>query len=221
MFGVERLTGKIWYCFDEGINFYKEKIKARNLIDIKQIETHNYQIITAIDYDVTRRIYTLFLFNFSHLTSSLCLMKDRTCQNEDYESWYTPRASGSCFQGLEVSYMKKKPLAMCIDYQTWNQTTIKPCPCALEDFNWYDSMNYSKPNSYSQNNFCVLEPFSNFNESIKSCQDGGIALNHLNGYDILSIVSHNWNQILALLCQDILMKIHNILIIVSAKVIKN
>ncbi|KII67745.1 VPS10 domain-containing receptor SorCS3 [Thelohanellus kitauei] len=136
MFGAERSTGKIWYSYDMGWSWYKQKIDANNLIDIKPIESHNNQVIVAINYDILTNIYTLFLFNFSHVISSCQIISDSTCSNDDFENWYVPRDSGICFQGFEVEYLRKKPLSPCFVNRTWSMLTQKQCPCSLEDFHW-------------------------------------------------------------------------------------
>ncbi|KII63552.1 hypothetical protein RF11_16359 [Thelohanellus kitauei] len=103
-------------------------------------------------------------------------MIDRTCHSDDFEIWYERRYFGKCFRGKEVSYVKKKPLAMCIDNRTVILPTIKPCPCSIEDFN-------CKPNYYHEDVLCVMDPFRNFTESNKICRDGGKPLIRWNGYD--------------------------------------
>ncbi|KII61119.1 Vacuolar protein sorting/targeting protein 10 [Thelohanellus kitauei] len=156
------------YSFDEGRNWHRKRSKANNYIDIISLEYQNYRAIAAIDYNTLTNIYTLHLFDFSNVI-------DRMCEIDDFESWYVPRDSGQCFQGQEVAYLRKKPLAVCVDNRSSVIPTIKPCPCSLEDF-------HCKSNYYSKDKICIFDPFSNVTESLKTCRDGGIPLNHLNGF---------------------------------------
>ncbi|KII66227.1 hypothetical protein RF11_14749 [Thelohanellus kitauei] len=84
---------------------------------------------------------------------------------------------------LQFDFSHKKPSSLCFDNRTMVQLTIKPCPCSLEDFPWYQNFNHSKPNYYYNDNFCIWNPFSNITEPVKQCRDGGIPLNDLNGYE--------------------------------------
>ncbi|KII68483.1 hypothetical protein RF11_06921 [Thelohanellus kitauei] len=110
-------------------------------------------------------------------------MKDRMCQKEDFETWYVPRYFGNCFQGEEISYMKKSSFALCVDNGAFGRGTSNSCPCSLEDFHWYPIIDLSKPNYYSKDNFCVLDPFSGPIEPRTKCLDGGKPLTRWNGYD--------------------------------------
>ncbi|KII60370.1 hypothetical protein RF11_04279 [Thelohanellus kitauei] len=86
-------------------------------------------------------------------------MTDRTCDNDDFESVYVRRYSGTCYQGKDVYFLKKKRLAMCFDYRTFVVSTNTSCPCSLEDFDWYHHIKHSKPNYYYKQSACVLYPF--------------------------------------------------------------
>ncbi|KII63546.1 hypothetical protein RF11_16353 [Thelohanellus kitauei] len=136
MFGTERKNSRIWYCYDEGYKWYKNYVSTNNFKDIISLE-YPENLIAAINFNEQSNIYTLYLFNFTSVISSLYLMIDRHCHRDDFEIWYIPRTFGNCFQGEEVSFMKLKPSAMCIDCRNMILPTIKSCPCSLEDFHWY------------------------------------------------------------------------------------
>ncbi|KII66225.1 hypothetical protein RF11_14747 [Thelohanellus kitauei] len=183
MFGTERHTGKIMYSYDEGINWYFQNISTNNFQDITSLKFPDNLAIAAINYDPQNKICTFLQFDFSRVISNRHLMINRTCQSDDFETVHDLRYFGNCYQGKEVSYLKKKPSSLCLDNRTQVQPTIKSCPCSLEDFPWYQNCNHSKPNYYYNDNFCILNPFSNITEPVKQCRDGGIPLNDLNGYE--------------------------------------
>ncbi|KII60368.1 Vacuolar protein sorting/targeting protein 10 [Thelohanellus kitauei] len=155
-----RKSGRIWYSYDYGFTWRSIQTDLNNLVNIMPIESSNDPIITAINYD-----------------------KKRTCETDDYEPVYVRRYSGTCYQGNEVYLMKKKRLAVCFDNRTLIIPTHKPCPCSLEDFDWYPDINHSKPNYYYKQSICVFNPLSIANESNKICSDGAQMLNNWNGYD--------------------------------------
>ncbi|KII73382.1 Vacuolar protein sorting/targeting protein 10 [Thelohanellus kitauei] len=129
MFGTEKMPGRIWYSFDERTSYYKKRIVADGIIDIIPLESPDSRVISTINYNKRKNIYSVFAFDFSNATN-------RTCQSDDYETWYVPRYFGNCFQGNEVSYLRKKTFAMCDNRQSVVLPTIKPCPCSREDFPW-------------------------------------------------------------------------------------
>ncbi|KII64194.1 VPS10 domain-containing receptor SorCS3 [Thelohanellus kitauei] len=182
VFGTESPTGRIVFSYDEGNMWYYENINSNDIVDIIPLESQNNLLIAAINHKKLINVYSLFLFNFSKVISSLCLMSDRTCAIDDFETWYLPRYFGKCFQGQEMSYLKKKCFSMCVDSRALLLPTINPCPCAIEDFNWYNITYMSKPNYYYENNICVLDLHSNYTEPIKTCPVGAEPLIHLNGF---------------------------------------
>ncbi|KII61919.1 VPS10 domain-containing receptor SorCS3 [Thelohanellus kitauei] len=129
MFGTERTTGRIWVSYDEGNYWYKKYIRAYEFIDLETFDYPDNLIIAAISYNKFKNIYSLFLFNFSNIL-------DRTCQDDDFESRYVGRYYGNCFQGQLISYLMKKPSAICVDKRTEVKVTMNTCPCAIEDFQW-------------------------------------------------------------------------------------
>ncbi|KII64192.1 hypothetical protein RF11_01927 [Thelohanellus kitauei] len=193
------MTGNIRYSYNEGNNWGQKNIGANNLIDIVPLESANSRVISAINYDVHNDIYTFFLFDFSHGISDLYLITDRICESDDFQTWYVPRYLGNCYQGKMVSYLRKKPQARCVDNRTLVQISINPCPCSLDDFHWYFNTDHSERNYYYKDNFCTLDHRWNVSDSMKTCRDGGIPLNHLNGYNSHITDSPNWNLIHALL----------------------
>ncbi|KII63559.1 VPS10 domain-containing receptor SorCS3 [Thelohanellus kitauei] len=182
MVGTGSTTSRIWYSFDEGKSLYNAQIAADHFIDLISRESSNNHVVAGINYNKLQKIYSIFVFNFSNIISSLFLIKDRTCQTDDYETWYVSRTFGTCFQGQMISYLRKKPFAMCSDDRKIVLPSIKSCPCSLADFPWYDKINHSKPNYISENNVCVWDSLSNFTKPVKTCRDGGRPLNSLNGY---------------------------------------
>ncbi|KII70826.1 Sortilin [Thelohanellus kitauei] len=174
IFGTEHSTGKIWYSYNEGNKWYHENTEISHFVEIIPIESLNNIAIAAIGYNA-ENVYSLVIFNFSHVISSLCVKTDRECEGNDFEIWYVPRYWGNCFQGREVSYLKKRASIMCEDNRNDVLRTVKQCPCSFEDF-------LCKPNYIFKNNFCVLDPLSNYTEANKTCQDEGIPLSHFNGF---------------------------------------
>ncbi|KII65763.1 Vacuolar protein sorting/targeting protein 10 [Thelohanellus kitauei] len=219
--GIEKMTGRIWFSYDEGVNWYRQNIGADNLINFEPLESPHNRIVAAINYNEQRNKYSLFLLNFNHVISNHVLITDRTCRNNDYEIWYTPRFHRNCFQGQKVYYWKKKPSSICIDNRTLVLPIIKSCPCAIEDFLWYELINLSKPYYYSNKSFCILDSNSNFTKTRKSCRGGGVALTRWNGYDPYIIVSHNWIIIYVQRDRHVTMKILNMQIIASVTVLNN
>ncbi|KII63539.1 Sortilin [Thelohanellus kitauei] len=181
MLGTEKEPGRIWYSYDEGWTWYKKYVFAQNFIYITSLESPNSNVIAAINYKESKNIYTFFTFDFSSILSSLFWMIDRECTEEDFEIWYVYRNFGNCFQGSEISYLKKNAMVICTDKRSQIMATIKPCPCSLEDFHWYHNFYHSKPNYYSQENLCVFETYSSFSLPVKACRDDGTALNKLDG----------------------------------------
>ncbi|KII72390.1 hypothetical protein RF11_10188 [Thelohanellus kitauei] len=114
---IEKWANMIWYSYDEARTWYKETIWDAPFIDIIQGAYIKHDIIAVINYNK--------------------LSKSRRCREDDFENWYVPRLHGNCYQGEEVFYLKKKPSAMCVDNRTEILSTIKPCPCSIEDFPWY------------------------------------------------------------------------------------
>ncbi|KII69526.1 hypothetical protein RF11_14787 [Thelohanellus kitauei] len=184
MLGTERKSGKVWLSYDEGGVWHKKRLRATNFVAMRIRESSQNLEIAGINYNKHKNKYSLFLFNFSRVISSLYLMTDMMCQSDDYENFHVPRFNGNCFQGMEVSYSKKKLSALCFDNRTTVIPTVKSCPCSLEDFQWYNIIELSEPNYYYKDNLCVLDPFSNFTEPIKLCEEGGTPLQHLEGYEL-------------------------------------
>ncbi|KII62510.1 Vacuolar protein sorting/targeting protein 10 [Thelohanellus kitauei] len=170
-------TCRIWFSYDGGYYWYDGDISANNCIDITSLESTTDLITVAISYKEHKRSYRLFIFNFSKAIN-------RRCQDDDYETWYVPRDNGNCYQGHEMSYLKKKSSALCFDNKTFIVPTITPCPCSLEDFLWYYNAHHSKPNYQNTNRFCEWDMDSNYTEPVKICRDGGIPLTEFNGYDV-------------------------------------
>ncbi|KII68274.1 Vacuolar protein sorting/targeting protein 10 [Thelohanellus kitauei] len=193
------MTNRIIYSYDEGSHWYKKNISADNFIDIIPLETPKNRAIAAINYDVHNDICTFFLFDFSRVISNLDIMSERTCRVDDFEAWYVPRFNGNCFQGHEVSYLKKKPFAMCVDAEKLIIPTMKSCPCSFEDFEWYHKINQSERNYYYKDNFCILDSRYNFSEPEKRCRDGGRPINNLNGY---GCISHRFAHLDSDLCSS-------------------
>ncbi|KII72864.1 Vacuolar protein sorting/targeting protein 10 [Thelohanellus kitauei] len=183
--GRERKTHRIWNSYNEGINWYKNNVSTRGLIGIKPLDFSKNRMIAGISYDEYERVYSLFLFEFAHIISSFGLIIDRTCQSDDFETWYIPRYFGNCFQGHEVYYWRKKLSSICFDNRTEVLPIIKSCPCSLEDFHWYINIIHSKYNYHFIDNLCVKDPLSNFTESKKMCRYSGIPLIRWNGYDVI------------------------------------
>ncbi|KII73900.1 VPS10 domain-containing receptor SorCS3 [Thelohanellus kitauei] len=181
MFGTERFTGRIWYSYNEGLTWHKEDVGADYFIDIIPLESPNNNIIAAINYNYHKSTFSVFTFDFSTVLSNLYLTPDRLCTNEDFEIWYELRYFGTCFQGREISYMKIKPAAMCVDNRNLITRTVKECPCSFEDF-------HCKPYYHAQDNFCVLDPHSNHVEPATTCPDGLKALRIFNGYKISALI---------------------------------
>ncbi|KII73721.1 VPS10 domain-containing receptor SorCS2 [Thelohanellus kitauei] len=175
MFGAERMTGRIWYSYDEGNEWHDENTRAGDIIDIVPLDSPNDQLIASIYYSKHNDLSTLFLVNFSNVIN-------RTCLVDDYESWYVPRFNGTCYHEQEVIYLKKKPSSICLNNQNFSSPIINKCPCSIEDFPWYHVTNYSEPYYYFKDNVCMYDPFSNFVESFKKCRNGGKPLPHLDGF---------------------------------------
>ncbi|KII63587.1 hypothetical protein RF11_16398 [Thelohanellus kitauei] len=129
---------KLWYSYDEGNNFYD--VLNDDVFKIIPLESKNHLVISAINLNEDNNMYSIFNYNFSNIISAFCLTVDRTCQRDDYESWYVPRYYENCFYGKEVSYLKKKPFAMCFDNRTEVLPNIKPCQCVREGFQWYKNL---------------------------------------------------------------------------------
>ncbi|KII75163.1 VPS10 domain-containing receptor SorCS2 [Thelohanellus kitauei] len=182
LLAAESKTGIIWYSYDDGLNWYSKNLRAYNFIVMKPLEYPNNLIVAAINYQQQKNIDSSFFINFSSVISSLYLITDSSCQNDDFEAWHTPRYYGSCFQGQILSYLKKKSTALCVDNRNFILPSIQTCPCSLEDFQWYHRINLSEPNYYFKNNLCTLDKLSTFTQRAKICRDGGIALNELDGY---------------------------------------
>ncbi|KII74261.1 hypothetical protein RF11_05736 [Thelohanellus kitauei] len=134
-----------------------------------QLKSPQNRVIAALNHKTKQNFYTLYIFNFSHVMSWWCLTIDRSCGNGDFETLTIQRVFGNCFQGLEITYMKRKPSVMCFDFRTVFLPTLKSCPCAIEDF------------PCNKNNFCELDPHLDSLVSKKTCLDGGIPLIQLNG----------------------------------------
>ncbi|KII66653.1 VPS10 domain-containing receptor SorCS3 [Thelohanellus kitauei] len=183
MFGTQRMSNIVRYSYDVGFNWDFKNISANNLIDIFPLESDKQIVIAAINYDLHTGIYSFFLFDFSNVISISHLMIVRPCDLDDFETYHIIRYLEYCYQGKEVTYMRKKNSAMCIDSDNLAQFTINSCPCFLEDFHWYNYIDPSDRNYYYKDNVCTMDPYSNVTESNKTCQDGGIPLNSLNGYD--------------------------------------
>ncbi|KII61724.1 hypothetical protein RF11_16341 [Thelohanellus kitauei] len=69
-------------------------------------------------------------------------ISDRTCQNDDYDTWYVPRYYYSCFNGKQVSYLKKKPSSLFLDNRTLVLPYIEQCQGIHEDFQRYKKKSY-------------------------------------------------------------------------------
>ncbi|KII64385.1 VPS10 domain-containing receptor SorCS1 [Thelohanellus kitauei] len=154
--------------YDEGRKWYKINVGANKFIDLIPLAYPNNLVIATLNFDSPKNIYSLFLFNFTHILNN-------PCQSDGYEIWYLPRYYGHCFQGWKVSYLKKKPFEICFDDRTSIQPDIEPCPCSLEDFP-------CKPNYYSEDNFCVRDPVSKLDNSKKTCPEGTKPLARWNGF---------------------------------------
>ncbi|KII60364.1 Vacuolar protein sorting/targeting protein 10 [Thelohanellus kitauei] len=176
LLGTENKVGRVWYSYDDRWKWSSTNIVFDNSIRLIPIESGNNPVIVATYYDNIKKLYTLYVFNFSNIISRSSLMADRTCEMDDFEPWYMPRYSGTCYQGQEVSYMKKKRFSMCVDDRSLVPQSIKSCPCSIEDFEWYNQIKHSKPNYYYNDNFCVSKPSTNIKKSVKSCRDGGTPL---------------------------------------------
>ncbi|KII61676.1 Vacuolar protein sorting/targeting protein 10 [Thelohanellus kitauei] len=184
MVGHERKKGKIWYSYNEGRKWLRVKIKAYNCIDIIPLSFDKYRVLAVINYKEKTRTYKLSLLKFNRALSMMYLMIGTQCDVNDFDTWYVPRYQGTCFQGEEMIYLKKKPLPICFDNRTSSLPTINACPCSLEDFHWYSNINDSKTNYFFKDNLCLLDTNLNLTESSKICLDGGKPLNHLNGYEL-------------------------------------
>ncbi|KII64045.1 Vacuolar protein sorting/targeting protein 10 [Thelohanellus kitauei] len=182
LFGTESKVGTIWYSYDYGSMWTSKYIVYDHFIKIIPIELPNNPVIAAIIYDDIKNIYTIYTLTFSHSFSSFGLMTDRTCDIDDIQRVYVRRYSGTCYQGKEIFYLQKKHYAMCVDNRQNVEPNIIPCPCSIEDFEWYSIIDHSKPNYYYKNNFCVLNPNLEITKSVKICRDGDTPLIHWNGY---------------------------------------
>ncbi|KII72853.1 hypothetical protein RF11_15513 [Thelohanellus kitauei] len=136
MFATQSTPGRIWYSYNEGWSWHFTYVYAHNIIFMEPLSYPDNLVITAINYDMRTNIYSLFLFNFSNVLSSLALMIDKTCKFNDFERWYVPRFYGDCFRGQDISYLKKEQFVMCYDNRKEVIASIKPCPCSIEDFQW-------------------------------------------------------------------------------------
>ncbi|KII60372.1 Vacuolar protein sorting/targeting protein 10 [Thelohanellus kitauei] len=136
MLGIEYNIHRFWYSYDYGFHWMSKSTDMNNLVDIIAMEFPNNPIIAAFNYDKLKNIYTLYLFSFSHLMSRIFIMKDRTCQINDFEHIYVSRYSGTCYQGQQVYNLKKKRSSMCVDNRKFVPPHTKPCPCSIEDFDW-------------------------------------------------------------------------------------
>ncbi|KII63113.1 hypothetical protein RF11_01863 [Thelohanellus kitauei] len=126
MFGTEKMTGKIWYSYNEGWDFYRKKIGAHRFINIFPLESPDNLVIAGLDYNVYKKTV------------------------------YTPRFFGNCFQGKEVYYLKKKPKSVCVDNRTTVLPVINSCPCAVEDFEWYRLIYISETQQPYPNTTCQI-----------------------------------------------------------------
>ncbi|KII72857.1 Vacuolar protein sorting/targeting protein 10 [Thelohanellus kitauei] len=190
LFERGKKTHLLYYSFNQGAASYKIDIYTSYITSIRPLDFSYTRVVAAINYDKFFNIYTLLLFDFSNMISICDLMIDRTCTSDDFETVYVPRYHFNCFQGEEISYLKKKRSAFCFDNRTEVQPTIKPCPCSLEDF-------HCKKNYVFEDAFCKLDPDSNFTELNKTCRDGGIPLIRWNGYDV---ITHSFAQLDSQLC---------------------
>ncbi|KII64384.1 Sortilin [Thelohanellus kitauei] len=175
VFGMATKPGRIMYSYNEGKDWRTKKLGENNVTDIQTLESPGNLAITTINYKTRTNTYYLFLFNFSPVFSILTLMLGHKCQINDFKTWEVYRYFRNCFQGHQISYLKKKRSVICVDNRTSVQPDIKTCPCYLEDFQ-------CKPNYYYKDNFCVLDPAVTFIESKKTCRDGGKPLTQLNGF---------------------------------------
>ncbi|KII63543.1 Vacuolar protein sorting/targeting protein 10 [Thelohanellus kitauei] len=137
IFCTEKKSGKIKYSHAEGLEWYKGFVGAHNIIDLIPLESEKYSVIAAVNYNEKQKLHSLFTFNFPHVASRLCLMKEYMCESNDLETWYIPRIFGNCYRGQKISYIKKKKFKTCIDNRQLVAPTVNPCPCSLEDFEWY------------------------------------------------------------------------------------
>ncbi|KII73264.1 VPS10 domain-containing receptor SorCS3 [Thelohanellus kitauei] len=168
IFGTERGNGKIWYSHDEAYSWYRIKIAATKFMELIPLEHSKNLVVVTINYDETKKTYSLLIFDFSKIFK-------KSCKTYDYEDWYLPRFHMNCFQGQEVVYMKKKPSSICYDDRRSFLPITEPCPCFISDF-------HCKPNYYLKENFCILERLSNVNESFKRCPIGTKPLIKWNGF---------------------------------------
>ncbi|KII63550.1 VPS10 domain-containing receptor SorCS3 [Thelohanellus kitauei] len=183
IFVTKNMSGKVWFSYNEGQNWYGKSSLLHNLIELIPIELPNHPIMAAVNFNSHENYYIVSQFNFSNLIGVFKLMTERTCQDEDFEIFYAYSRFGKCFQGQEISYLKKKRPAMCFDNRTEVVSIIKQCPCSITDFHWYCIFNYSKPHYQVKDGFCMLNPLSNFTEPRLKCRDDGVPLIEWNGYD--------------------------------------
>ncbi|KII63538.1 Vacuolar protein sorting/targeting protein 10 [Thelohanellus kitauei] len=133
---LDKTNGKIWYSYNEGVQWKKEKLNAYNCLDIILLQSPINHVIAGINYNEKKNIYTIFLLKYKRATSMGYVITDKICEGNDFENWYVPRYHGNCFQGEEIYYLQKKHYAMCYDDRSSSQPTTNPCPCSIEDFPW-------------------------------------------------------------------------------------
>ncbi|KII64382.1 Vacuolar protein sorting/targeting protein 10 [Thelohanellus kitauei] len=137
IFGSEIGTSNIKFSFNEGINWNTKNIWAKKVIGIKPLQFPDNLAIAAIHYKEDTHTYYLFIYNFSSIFSILSLIIEQICKITDFKAWHVPRYFQNCFQGQQISYLKKKSQLICMDNRTIIQQDIKTCPCFLLDFPWY------------------------------------------------------------------------------------
>ncbi|KII68828.1 VPS10 domain-containing receptor SorCS1 [Thelohanellus kitauei] len=129
--GFAIISCKIIYSFDEGKTYYNLTISDKPEIIYKAMtigKNENERIfIYGRDRDATSLFVTHIDFTY---------MFKRPCDKTDYTPWTLSRSRGTCFQGQEVFYWKKKINSMCIDTHAASMNFTKPCPCYIEDFQW-------------------------------------------------------------------------------------
>ncbi|KII62267.1 Sortilin [Thelohanellus kitauei] len=156
--GTESTHSRIFVSYHEGSEWYKDHNGADNFIYIVPLEFPDNRVVAAINYD--RYIV----------------------QGDDFENWYIPRYHGNCFQGHQISYLKKKPFDMCFDNRTFILPTMNECTCSIEDFHWYGHFDHSEPKYYYIDNFCISDPLTNQTPQVNVCRDGRKPLNQFNGF---------------------------------------
>ncbi|KII62566.1 hypothetical protein RF11_05196 [Thelohanellus kitauei] len=94
-----------------------------------------------------------------------------------------PDVLENAFKGKRFHFLRKNALRYVWITEIWSCPLLNHAHAQLKIFPGIIDLNHSQPGYIYRGKNCVLDPFFNITEPVKTCRDGGIPLNHLNGYD--------------------------------------